>query len=153
MLTFPALCDLCLRTLHRTAVFADGSAPVSAGKENGPKSGAMLDSLIQGLIYERQTGNYLHLFLQKSGNKVLSSVTPLQGFFFFLHHSIKWNRHLHWLFLTEIRFSLIADVDELPCLLEISSRIQCIFLRWLTKSVFAVEKGTGVWFGAMLLFL
>ena len=31
----------------------------------------MMDSLIQGLIYERQTGDYFKLFLQKSGNEVI----------------------------------------------------------------------------------
>lgn len=58
-----------LRTLHRTAVFIDGPAPTSV-EETGPKTGAMLDSLIQGLIYERQTGNYFSAFLQNSGNEV-----------------------------------------------------------------------------------
>jgi len=58
------------RALRRTAVFVDGSTPTS-GEETGSKTGAMLDSLIQGLIYERQTGNYFNAFLQNSGNKVL----------------------------------------------------------------------------------
>lgn len=58
------------RMLHRTAVFVDGSTPTSV-EETGSKSGAMLDSLIQGLIYERQTGNYFNAFLQNSGNEVL----------------------------------------------------------------------------------
>ena len=58
------------RTLHRTAVFVDGSMPTSV-EETGSKPGVMLDSLIQGLIYERQTGNYFNAFLQNSGNKVL----------------------------------------------------------------------------------
>ena len=58
------------RTLHRTAVFVDGSTPTSV-EESESKPGAMLDSLIQGLIYERHTGNYFNAFLQNSGNKVL----------------------------------------------------------------------------------
>ncbi|KAL9980558.1 hypothetical protein ACROYT_G009160 [Oculina patagonica] len=57
-----------MRTLHRTAVFADGSTPASV-EETGSKTGAMLDSLIQGLIYERQTGDYFKVFLQNSGNE------------------------------------------------------------------------------------
>ena len=57
------------RTLHRTAVFVDGSMPSSV-EETGCKTGATLDSLIQGLIYERQTGNYFNAFLQSSGNEV-----------------------------------------------------------------------------------
>ena len=60
------------RTLHRTAVFIDGPARTSV-EETGPKTGAMLDSLIQGLIYERQTGNYFSAFLQNSGNEVLQT--------------------------------------------------------------------------------
>ena len=60
------------RTLHRTAVFAEGSGPASV-KKTGTKTAAMLDSLIQGLIYERQTGDYFKLFLQKSGNEVLGA--------------------------------------------------------------------------------
>ena len=58
------------RTLRRTAVFVDGSTPTSV-EEIGSKTGAMLDSLIQGLIYERQTGNYFNAFLQNLGNEVL----------------------------------------------------------------------------------
>ena len=36
-------------------------------------SSELLDSLIQGLIYERQTGNYFQVFLRKSGNKVITA--------------------------------------------------------------------------------
>lgn len=58
-----------MRTLQRTAVFSGSTVPNSIGKETGCMSSELLDSLIQGLIYERQTGNYFQVFLQKSGNK------------------------------------------------------------------------------------
>ena len=57
------------RTLHRTSIYVEGSKPALA-RETGSKTAAMMDSLIQGLIYERQTGDYFKLFLQKSGNEV-----------------------------------------------------------------------------------
>lgn len=58
------------RTLHRTSIYVEGSKPALA-RETGSKTAAMMDSLIQGLIYERQTGDYFKLFLQKSGNEVI----------------------------------------------------------------------------------
>ncbi|RMX53678.1 hypothetical protein pdam_00000335, partial [Pocillopora damicornis] len=57
-----------MRTLHRTSIYVEGSKPALA-RETGSKTAAMMDSLIQGLIYERQTGDYFKLFLQKSGNE------------------------------------------------------------------------------------
>ena len=119
------LCFSIVRTLHRTAVFADGSTPTSVREETGPKSGAMLDSLIQGLIYEQQTGNYLQVFIQKLGNKVLHSTTWMQILNVFsqmYYRKLKWYFH-RFLLSDSSSFLFVSDMDELPCLLEISSRI------------------------------
>ena len=58
------------RTLHRTTLLPPSSASAVVQKETGYKPDVSLDSLIQGLIYERQTGNYFQMYLQTTGNKV-----------------------------------------------------------------------------------
>lgn len=57
-------------TLHRTTVFTGSAYSSTTGSDHdADNSNESLDSLIQGLIYERQTGNYFQVFLQTSGNK------------------------------------------------------------------------------------
>jgi len=58
------------RTLHRTTLLPPSSSSTVVQKETGYKPNVSLDSLIQGLIYERQTGNYFQMYLQTTGNKV-----------------------------------------------------------------------------------
>lgn len=59
------------RNFHRTAISAEKhetkSLPVEPGKS---ATDTLIDSLIEGLILEKQTGGYFEEYLHKVGNKV-----------------------------------------------------------------------------------
>lgn len=57
------------RRLHTTAVAPDKHVPKQIVEKTKPSNDVM-DSLIEGLILEKQTGGYFESYLFKIGNKV-----------------------------------------------------------------------------------